>query len=99
MFRRRASPFTSHLSPAPLRRLLLQIAVPLPLGGEAVHAGAMVEGFLCRAYVARLPAPCLQRNGLQRAAVAEGERPGRAHAVHRIEVRGGVLVGLAAGEE
>ncbi len=37
---------------------------------------------------------------LQRAAVGEGDVPGqRAHPVHGVEMRGGVLVGLAAGQE
>jgi hypothetical protein len=29
-----------------LRRLLLQILLPLPFGGEAVHHGAVAEGAL-----------------------------------------------------
>src|SRR6185312_15717341 len=86
--------------PAPPSRSLLFLgAVPLPFRGEAVHAGAVVEGLLRRWHVARLPAPCLQRHGLQRAAVAERERPRRARAIHRVQVRGGVFVALPARQE
>ena len=44
--------------------------------------------------------PQLQRGRLHGATVGERQRPRvRAHLVHRVEVRGGVLVGLAAGQE
>ena len=47
-----------------------------------------------------LAAPGLQRRRLQRAAVRERELPRvRPARVHRVQVRGRVLVGLAAGEE
>src|SRR5438874_13582997 len=80
--------------------LFFEVAIPLAFRGEAVHARAMVKRLLRRADVRRLAAPGLQRRVLQRAAVAEGERPGeRTHAIHRVEVRGRVLVGLPAREE
>src|SRR5512140_896217 len=71
------------------RRLLLALRAPLAPRGEAVHARAVVEGLLRRGNVRRRAAPRVEGNRLQRAAVAERERPRRAHAVHRVEVRGG----------
>src|SRR5204863_7423515 len=81
-------------------RLLLRLLAPLPFRREAVHVRAMVEGGLRGAGVGRRAAPRVERDRLQRAAVAEGERPGCAPgAVHRVEVRRRVLVGLSAGKE
>lgn len=50
-----------------------------PLGGQAVGLGACQEGILRRPFILCLPAPRLERRGLQRAAVGEGQRPGPVH--------------------
>src|SRR5690606_17373468 len=77
------------------------VLAPLAQRGQAVLAGAGVDGLLRLGDVAaHVLGPDLQRGGLHGAAVAEAQRPGLlAHAVHRVQVRGGVLVGLAAGQE
>src|SRR5213593_698770 len=83
-----------------LRRLLLEIRLPLAERGEAVHAGTMGEGALRRGRVLRLAAPGLLRRRLQGAAVREGELPRRAaDLVDGVEMGGRFLVRLAAGEE
>ena len=66
----------------------------------AVELRAAVERLLRGRDVLRLAAPRLERRRLQRAPVRERELPRvRAARVHRVQVRGRVLVGLAAGEE
>src|SRR5712671_2861627 len=60
-----------------LRRLLLQILLPLAASGQAVHHGAVNEGPLRGGDVFALAGPRLLRRGLQRAAIAEGESPGQ----------------------
>src|SRR5262245_62730998 len=83
-----------------LCRLLLQILLPLPTRGEAVHHGAMGEGALGGRDVFAPAGPGLLRRGLQRAAVAEGDAPRQAaDAVDGVEVGGCLLVRLADGEE
>ena len=75
---------------------------PLSESGEAVHLRTMSEGRLSGGDIFFLPAPDVQRCGLQSASVRKGQLPrratiaGRADLVDRIEVRGGVLVGLPA---
>src|SRR5690606_2778085 len=77
----------------------LQAVVPLALGGQGVHPRAVDEGALGGRDVLGLAAPGLLRRGLQGAAVGEGHLPGEAaDLVHRVEVGGGLLVRLAAGE-
>src|SRR4029079_6245823 len=61
----------------PLRRLLLQILLPLAGRGEAVHYGAVHGGALRGGDIFALAGPRLLRRVLQRAAIAEGERPGQ----------------------
>src|SRR2546430_14121414 len=83
-----------------LRRFPLQILLPLPAWGEAVHHGAVGEGALGGRDVFAPAGPGLLRRRLQRAAVAEGEAPRQAaDAVDGVEVSGCLLVRLAAGEE
>src|SRR5262249_38355167 len=84
----------------PLCCFPLQILLPLPARGEAVHHGAMGEGALGGRDVFAPAGPGLLRRGLQRAAVAEGDAPRQAaDAVNGVEVGGCLLVRLAAGEE
>src|SRR5688572_24315670 len=83
-----------------LRCLLLQILLPLALAGEAVHRGAMGEGTLGGGDVFALARPGLLRRRLQCAAIREGQFPRQsADLVHRVEVRGRLLVRLSAGQE
>src|SRR5204863_433242 len=66
----------------------------------AVHLRAVVVRPLRRFDVLLLAAPCLERRRLQRTAVRERQLPRmRPHRVHRVEVRGRVLVRLSAGQE
>src|SRR5262249_56751303 len=58
-----------------LRRLLLQVLLPLPEAGEPVHHGAVGEGALRRGDVLALPGPGLLRRRLQRAAIADRDSP------------------------
>src|SRR5262249_23743869 len=55
-----------------LCRFLLQVLLPLPARGEAVHHGAVDEGALGGRDVFAPAGPGLLRRRLQRAAVAEG---------------------------
>src|SRR6266513_5287482 len=80
--------------------LLLELGSPFPLRGEAVHVRAVEKRLLRRADIAGLAAPGLQRPVLQRARVRESERPRQSlHRRHGVQVRGGRLIGLAAGKE
>jgi fructose-1,6-bisphosphatase/sedoheptulose 1,7-bisphosphatase-like protein len=68
--------------------------------GGAVELRAAVERLLRVLGLGRVAAPGLQRRRLQRAAVRERQLPRmRAAGVHRVQVRGRVLVRLAAREE
>ena len=69
--------------------------------GGAVAPGAVVERLLARGDPAWVALPGLERRRLQRAAVGEAELPRvrLRHGVHGVQVRGGHLVALAAGEE
>src|SRR5882672_8339032 len=83
-----------------LSRFLFQILLPLAERREAVHFGAMGKGALRRRGVLGFATPGLLRSRLQGAAIREGEFPGqRPKLVHRIEMRSGIFVRLAAGEE
>src|SRR5262245_64108609 len=83
-----------------LCRFLLQILLPLPARGEAVHHGAVDEGALGGGDVFAPAGPGLLRRRLQRAAVAEGDVPRQAaDAVDGVEVGGCLLVRLAGREE
>src|SRR5262249_20093583 len=80
-----------------LCRFLLQILLPLPARGEAVHHGAVDEGALGSRDVFAPAGPGLLRRRLQRAAVAEGDAPRQAaDAVDGVEVGGCLFVRLAA---
>src|SRR5204862_657237 len=71
----------------------LHIGRVLAEAGDAVHLRPVREGALGRIAVGGVALPCLLRGGLERAAVREAELPWvRAHAVHRIEPGGGLLV-------
>ena len=75
--------------------------VACPRVASAVHAsrGAGSAAWPAATF-ASSPLPRLQRGRLERAAVGERQLPRvRPHRVHRVQVRGRVLVGLAAGEE
>ncbi len=73
---------------------------PLTARGESVHARAMSEGGLSGGDIFFLAAPDIERRGLQSASIREGEFPRRvADLVDRIEVSGGVLIGLSARQE
>src|SRR5690606_17066763 len=75
--------------------------LPAAEGGQAVVLGAGVHGLLGGLVVARhVLGPQLERRRLHGAAVAEAQRPGLGtHLVHGVEVGGGRLVALAAGQE
>ena len=67
---------------------------------RAVEPGPLQERRLASAATVVGALPCVQRRRLQRAAVGERQLPRvRAPAVHRVEVRGRVLVALPAGQE
>ena len=71
-----------------------------PLLARPFMRGAVGERALGGGDVFALAAPRLLRRGLQRAAVGEGQLPRQAaDLVHRVEMRGRVLVRLAAGEK
>src|SRR5947209_20108818 len=92
-------PDSTYIAMASGRRLLL-ILRPAAHRGETVHAGAMGEGGLRRRDVARLSRPGLLRRRLQRASIAEGDRPRqRAKAVDGIEIGSHLDIGLTAGQE
>src|SRR5256714_952932 len=81
------------------RRTSTAATSPAP-SAEAIHGGAVDEGTLRCRDVFALPGPGLLRRRLQRAAVAEGEPPWqRTRLIHSVEVRGRLLVRLAAGEK
>src|SRR5690606_12505902 len=94
-------------TPARSRRFLILkrvgggLRLPLPQCRQAVVARPREHGLLRLSDVAdQVLRPQLQRRRLHRATVGEAQRPRvRAHAVHRVKVRGRVLVGLAAGQE
>src|SRR5262249_26070814 len=60
----------------------------------------MMEGALARREIILLACPCLERWGLQGAAIGEAQYPWmRAHLIHGIEMRGCQLVALTTGQE
>src|ERR1700759_4384571 len=76
----------------------LQIGLPLAERGKRIHLGAVAEGLLTGRHILRLARPSLLRRGLQRTAVGEGQLPRQAaDLVHRVEMRGRFLIGLATG--
>ncbi len=82
------------------RDRLLHVGRVAPRPRRAVEPRAMHVRSLRRRDVLRLAGPRLERGRLERAAVRERQLPRmRPERVHRVQVRGRVLVGLAAGEE
>ena len=79
-------------------RSLLGGERPLTLAGERVHFAAMAERGLCGFVVFRFAFPHFERGEMQRAAVAERERPRIASPdraeIHLVQMRGGIDVGL-----
>ena len=81
-------------------RPLLQLRFPLAECRETVHHGAMRESPLRRRDILALSSPRFLRCRLQGAAIRESEPPGQtAGLVHGVEVRGRILIRLAAGQE
>src|SRR2546421_336788 len=89
----------AQLPPKRLSRLFaFQVGFPLAECRQPVHPGAVDEGALGGSHIFGLSGPRLLRGMLQRTPVGESELPGEgAKLVHRVEVGGGLLVGLAAG--
>src|SRR4051812_37788506 len=82
------------------RLFALEVGLPLAQRREPVHFRPVDEGALRGGDVFGLAAPSLLRRRLKRAAIGERELPReRPELVHRVEVRGCLLVRLAAGEE
>ncbi|CEE78298.1 hypothetical protein XAC2852_710026 [Xanthomonas citri pv. citri] len=84
-----------------LAALINRSTLPLTQRGQAVFLRALVDDLLRLGEVAgHVLGPQLQRGLLHGAAVGEAQRPGQiAELVHFVEVGGGLLVGLAAGQE
>src|SRR3954451_8779894 len=75
-----------------LRRLLLQVLLPLPARRQAVHRSAVGEGALRGRDVLGLAGPGFLRRCLEGATVAEREAPRQvADLVHGVEVGGRLL--------
>src|SRR5215510_7125269 len=83
-----------------LRRLLLQVGFPFAARREAVHARAVRERALRCRHVLVAAGPRFLRRRLQGAAIRERDLPRQAaKAVDSVEMRGRLLVRLAAGQE
>src|SRR5947209_6934798 len=66
----------------------------------AVAEGAMMECLLRGSYVSRLPFPSFEDRGLQSAPIGKAQLPRQAFdAIHGVEMFGGLLIGLTAGEK
>ena len=79
-------------------RSLLGGERPLTLAGKRVHLAAMGERGLCGFVIFLFALPHFERGEMQRAAVAERERPRIASPdmaeIHLVQMRGGIDVGL-----
>ncbi|EGE56035.1 hypothetical protein RHECNPAF_770083 [Rhizobium etli CNPAF512] len=85
--------------PSPQSGGLFQVLLPVALGGEAVHLGAVGEFALAGGDIFRLAVPGLEGAVLQGAAIGEGDEPGQVKTIDRGKMRGRLFRGLAAGEE
>src|SRR5580765_4857849 len=98
-----ASVFTAGAHPAVtwLGGRALEVGRVAPVSGGAVHASAVEEGLLPRRHARRIAAPRAERRVLERTPVGEAERPrgGDPWRVHRVQVRRGPLLALAARQE
>src|SRR5690606_27559122 len=78
----------------------VEFSRPLPTRSQRIHAGAMGEGRAGGFDVFRLAGPGGESIGLERAAIREGQGPGKlAHMLHCRKVGAGLFAGLAARKE